>query len=714
MYKTRCFLICAALIAVAAASLQAADDKAAAKKENELKMIAVLQSETTAKAEKAITCKRLAIFGSTDAVPALKPLLADKELASWARIALEAIPGPQADEALRDALESLQGRLAIGTINSIGVRRDAKAVDGLTARLKDNDPEVASAAAVALGKIGNAQATKVLRESLAGASRGVRSAIAEGCILCAERLLAEDKAAEAVEIYDEVRKADLPKQRIVEATRGAILARGADGIPLLVEQLRSKDKKMFQIGLHAARELSEGNVAGVLLAELSGATPQRGALLLAALADCSGSTASPAVVGAAKSGPKQLRIAAIGVLQRTGDASCAPALLQIATDEDAELAQAARTALAEFPDGEIDVTIVAQLRKAKGKMLVVLMEIVGQRQIAATPALIKALADSDATVRRAALTALGKTVELKDLGVLISRVTSPRHAEDTATAVKALSTACVRMPDSNACAAKLVGVMSRVPTKTQCTILDILGAMGGDKALQVIGAAGKDANPELQDTATRLLGGWMSVDAGPVLLDLAKNAPVEKYRIRAIRGYIRLARQFNMPAEQRVQMCVKALETAQRTTEKKLVLREVIGLDRYASPGMLRLALEAGKHPALKDDAARIAMVIAQKISGNSTEARKLLAQMQQGPVKVEIIKAEYGAGAKQKDVTEALRRHVSGSPLIVLPSNYNTSFGGDPASGTVKQLKVQYRIKGKSGEATFPENAAIVLPMPK
>ncbi len=715
MHKTQYFIIAAVLIAVAATSIQAADESAAAKKDNEIKLIAVLTSNTAPRAEKAITCKKLAVFGSADAVPALKRLLADAELASWARIALEAIPGPEADEALRDALGTLQGRLAIGAINSIGVRRDAKAVDTLAGRLDDNDPQVAAAAAVALGKIATAPATKVLRNSLAGASPAVRSAIAEACILCAERLLSEGKAAEAVEIYDMVRTADVPKQRIVEATRGAILARGSDGIPLLVEQLRSEDKRLFRIGLRTARELTEGNVADALLAELERATPARGALLLATLADCSGSTASPAVVKAAKSGPKQVRIAAIGALQRSGDASCAPTLLEIATDEDADLARAARTALAEFPNQELDATIAARLPQAKGALLVVLMEIVGQRQIAATPALINALDDSDATVRRTALTALGETVELKDLEVLISRVTSATHAEDTPAAVKALRAACVRMPDSDACATKLVGAMSGVPTETKCTILDILGAMGGAKALQAIGAAGRDADPELQDAATRVLGGWMSVDAGPVLLDLAKNAPAEKYRIRAIRGYIRLVRQFNMPAEQRVQMCAKALETARRTAEKKLLLQEVIGLDRYASLGMLRLAVEAAKNPALKEDAGRIAMVIAQRIGGNSTDVKTLLAQVGQKPVKIEILKAEFGAGSTQKDVTAAVRQRVGDFPLIILPSpSYNASFGGDPVPGIVKQLKIQYKIDGKVGQATFTENAPILLPTPK
>ena len=136
-----------------------------------------------------------------------------------------------------------KGKLLVGTINSIGVRRDAGAVDLLTGRLKDPDAEVASAAAVALGHIGNAAATKTLRQIVGRRScrRSVRRLPRAAC--CAPNACWPTATqAEAVEIYDEVRRADVPKQRILEATRGAILARKSDGIPLLVEQLRSPDK----------------------------------------------------------------------------------------------------------------------------------------------------------------------------------------------------------------------------------------------------------------------------------------------------------------------------------------------------------------------------------------------------------------------------------------------------------------------------------------
>jgi hypothetical protein len=159
-------------------------------------------------------------------------------------------------------------------------------------------------------------------------------------------------------------------------------------------------------------------------------------------------------------------------------------------------------------------------------------------------------------------------------------------------------------------------------------------------------------------------------------------------------------------------MCEAALDATNRPAEQKLVLAV---LERYPSADTLRVAAKASHSPALKQDAGRVAMAIAQKLGGNSPESQKLLAEIGIEPLNIEIVRAEYGAGSTQKDVTDALKQQLHGLPLINLPSaNYNESFGGDPVPNTPKQLKVQYRINGKPGEVTFDENATILLPMPK
>ena len=699
-----------ALIAASADSARALDGpNASPEKENEL--LVVLGSEASP-AEKAIACKNLAIHGSAKAVPELAKLLPNPQLSSWARIALEAIPGEASDEALRQAADSLEGRLLVGMINSIGFRRDAKAVDSLTSKLQDADAEVASAAAVALGHIGNPAATKSLRTALATAPANVRSAVAEGCVLCAERLHEEGQSVAATEIYDEVRKADVPMQRIIEATRGAILARKQDGIPLLIETFQSTDKKFFQLALGTVREFPGGDVDKALAAEVARATPQRAALMIQAMADRPETVVLAAVLTAAEQGPKQVRMSAIDALRRVGDDSCLTSLLQIAIEDDAELAQSAKETLADLPGQDVDGEIVVLLPTAKGKTYPLLLQLIGQRRVAAVDEVLKALDRPEEDVRSAALIALGETVSLKRLPVLISQVVAPKYPADAPVARQALKAASVRMPDREACAAELATALERSPAATKSTLLEILSDVGGVKALQTLASAAKSKDPQLQDTSSRLLGKWNSVAAAPVLLDLAKTGPEEKYRVRALRGYLGLARKFSMSDQQRADMCQNAFDATRRPAEHKLAL-DVLKL--HPSVAGLKVALTAMKAPDLKSDATAAALIIAQKVDGKGVDVGKLLSEVGLDKVKLEIIKAEYGAGTKQKDVTAVLRKRAGALPLLTLASRtYNASFGGDPAPGVVKRLKIQYRINGKAGEASFAENDLIILPMPE
>jgi HEAT repeat protein len=590
---------------------------------SESELIAILRSDQP-EAEKAIACKYLSVYGGDAAVPELAKLLSNEHLASWSRTALEAIPGPVADEALRKASESLQGLLLVGTINSIGIRRDAAAVDLLAKRLEDKNDEVAAAAAVALGKIGTPAAAPLVRKALAGGSMKVRNAAAEGCILCAEQFLASGKGAEAAQIYEDVRKAEVPRPRMLEATRGVILARGKEGIPLLVEQLRSNDEGLYQIALFTARELPGNEIDKALAAELEKLFPERAALVVATMADRTKTVDLAAVLKAASAGHKQVRLAAIEAVGRVGNATCVAPLLQVAAESDAELAKAAKESLVALPGAAVDKDLAGRLGQAEGKTYPVLIEVVGQRRIDATAALLKALTHSDRTVRNAALMALGNTVSEKYLGVLVKEVVSPASADNADVAKLALKTAAVRMPDREACAAELSSALDKSPVPTTIVLLDILAAVGGTKALAAVGAAGKSPDAALQDASSELLGKWMTPDAGPVLLELAKRSD-NKFQGRSFRGYIRVARQMAMPEPQRVEMCKNALEATRKPEEQKLVL---VVLKQYPSVEMLRLAVKAAQMPELKDDGKEAVKAIADKLPKNNDEVKKLLSQV--------------------------------------------------------------------------------------
>jgi hypothetical protein len=150
---------------------------------------------------RSFVCRELAMIGSAISVPPLAPLLIDDELSVYARNALERIPGPEADKALRDAVAKAKGRTKVGIINSVGVRRDARSVP-LLAKTLSEEPEVAAAAAKALGEIGTTESAKVLDAFRIKAPGSVRPAVADAFLICAERLIASGDRSEAVRLLE--------------------------------------------------------------------------------------------------------------------------------------------------------------------------------------------------------------------------------------------------------------------------------------------------------------------------------------------------------------------------------------------------------------------------------------------------------------------------------------------------------------------------------
>jgi len=375
------------------------------------------------------------------------------------------------------------------------------------------------------------------------------------------------------------------------------------------------------------------------------------------------------------------------------------------------VSQAAMETLESLQGKAVDEQLAARLSEAQGKMRLLLIELAGRRRtVSAAPALWQAADDKDPAVRVAALASLGAVIETADVSKLITRLASTKDDREAAALDKALREACLRAAEREAGAAQLAEALPAADGRVKARILETLSVVGGANSLKAVAEAARSSDEGFRDAAFRVLGQWKSVDAAPVLLELHNAVSEGRLKVRAIRSYIRIARQFDMPAERRAEMCRTALQAADRDEDKRLVLEVLL---RYPSEEMQAIALEAIKVPALKEQASLVLMGMASK-GINRAELGKALAQAGQKPVDLEIVKAEYGAGGKTKDVTAVLRKYAKSYRIIFLPkSGYNENFG-DPAPGSVKQLKIRYRINGKEGDVSLSEGAMIVLPMPK
>jgi hypothetical protein len=236
--------------------------------------------------------------------------------------------------------------------------------------------------------------------------------------------------------------------------------------------------------------------------------------------------------------------------------------------------------------------------------------------------------------------------------------------------------------------------------------------MGGNNALAQVSAAAMSRDSQMQDDGSRLLGKWNSVAAAPSLMKLAVSGPSSKYRVRGMRGYIGVARKFPMPEPQSDAMCRQALEKAARIDEQKLVL-DVLKI--HPSAEGLALAIQAQKIDSLTTDATVAASQIAQKLGGKAGDIASIMKNGGMKPVKLQIVKAAYGADGVSKDVTSVLQKNAGSLPWINFSGRgYNATFGGDPVPGKVKKLTIQYVMDGKQGTASFDENAPILLPRPE
>ena len=194
-------------------------------------LIKMLNDPGSTQFQKSKACMRLAMVGDKAAVPALAALLPDPKFSHYARFALVPIPDASVDDALRTALGTVKGNDLIGVIDSIGQRKDPKAVDALTRLMSVGDQEIALAAIAALGLISGRTATDVLLGGLAKTTDPVRKAVAAACLVSAEEWFLKGDRQQALSLYERLSQTDIPKPIRLAAMNSIILAETSPSRP---------------------------------------------------------------------------------------------------------------------------------------------------------------------------------------------------------------------------------------------------------------------------------------------------------------------------------------------------------------------------------------------------------------------------------------------------------------------------------------------------
>jgi len=624
----RLTLALAALAFVAVGPLYAQEYGSQSRQEA-AKQLAVVESDADVHA-KSEACRRLAVIGGPEVVEPLAAMLGDEKLSHMIRYALEPNPSPAVDDAFRGALAKLKGRPLVGVINSIGVRRDAKAVAVLAGLLKDSDSEVACAAAGSLGRIASPNAATALAAARSTVTtEPLRAAVIDGSLDLAGQRVCSGKTADAVKIYEQLRGEQWPRRARVGALVGLLSAK-SDATALVVQTLSSKDTVLR--GTVIARvPLLKGEGVSARLAELLPKLPADcQAPLISALADRGDQAAMPAIIKAASSDSANVRLAAIRALGKVGDVTCVDLLCKGLADGKGSEAQAAAGSLRLLRGDGVNPAILRAMKTAAPAPRAVLIAVLADRKAEGiTPVLMAGARDRDASVQVAAIKALGRLGTPADLPAIVELLVAAGNDAIRAEAQRTVVLVSRRVSDKSAQADVVVAKLKAAKSdQTKMVLLAAAGEIGGPKAFQAVKAALGEKNAGVKDAAIRALAAWPDAQAIDVLLTLIDDAKTEVHRVLALRGAVGLLASAERPAKQKLGIYKSVLAKANRADDKKLILAGLGGLD---TPAALKVVEGLLGDSGVKGEAELAMLNIADRIAGSAPKAaaaaaRKLIA----------------------------------------------------------------------------------------
>lgn len=565
----------------------------------EKRLIQFLDSDATV-ASKDFICRHLAVIASETSVPVLSKMIQKPATFEMSRCVLEKIPGEKADKILREVLVKTSDEHRIGVINTIGVRRDRKAVRLLIPLL--DDPETVEAAAAALARIGDREGIDALFSAKTTGDEVVRSKVQEALMDVADECLASGKNQAAFLIYRNMAFISERDPIRIAGLNGLSKAAGVGAIPLLLSALTDGEAPVQAAAIKLLVRFQSPSVTKELIKAYSGLPELTKVRLLTAFGEANERASTSFVMGEAKKeGSDPVRAAALQALARLGDASSVALLSATAAESKGPVQEAARSSLYRIQGAEVDQAILAAIPAAALPVKIELVRAIAERGItAASPVLTQALGESQPEVRNAAIKALVEVGTAADVPALLAFLTSTDVGVEREQAGRALAFACRRSGGKG-----LDQVLARYETATGSlvkeTLVGVIGNIGNKEGLPLLRAALKDSDGAVRRAAILALGEWLDAEPVADLLAAAREASLPTHHVLALRGYLKLvALPSDRPGPESVGLVARAIETARDPEMKKAALAV---LPRFVCQEAVDLAAAAAADPAVKAEA---------------------------------------------------------------------------------------------------------------
>lgn len=564
---------------------------------------------------KARLLEELKWIGGEESVGAVSKLLLDKDVYSFAAEALVAL---KAAAPIRSAVGRAAGKNQTALIQALGDLRAAKGVPPVVAALTRADHDARLIAGYAAANSGEPAAVAPMLKAVDTQSAYERSQVIENLLLLARRLGEAGDMAPAKRICQHLLKTQTGDANVhVQCATLLAFAQacGDEAMDEVLAAMGSDNPSIRSTAIEAAIAMRGAKATEHWVQRLETATPASKVGLLSLLARRADAAALPAVLEATKDADAKVRAAAIKTIGAIGDEKAVAPLAALLGAKDSAERAAARGALLQLRGTVASAAIAKAVGQGSPEVRATLLAVLAAREAKDHIGVAVALTgDADRQVARAAVDAVGRLADYKELPVLTKLVVSAEKAASRKAAETALVGACERLPDKRKCVAAVAGTLESAKGQGLASLLRVLGTIGDRTALNVVRTGLKNADAAVQDAALRALADWRTAEPAAELLAYAQKTDKMTHHVIALRGYVRMiGLSSGQSTAERLAMAQKAMAAARRAEEKREVLGAIGGIADPKGFGMV----EPGYQDAgLKNEAALASIRIAQAVAG--------------------------------------------------------------------------------------------------
>lgn len=538
---------------------------AAGRLEAERELLDVAMDSEASLAGRRMACRSLLLCPSEVSAADLAPLLADPDMAHYARAVIEVIPGDVADQVLINALNETEGPLWLGVVDSLGVRKSAAAVEPMAIAAAGDDVERASAGIRALGAIGDVRSFAALSQLDVDGQLDVLRV--ESILNAAQNLVPRHEylPAVAAEMKRFVGDDQSPAVRVA-AYRLLIQSQPDKAAGIIVDLLSSKDSVVRKMGASALDLVgSDENLKQVLTRwnDLPGESKARVLTFMRTEGRFQVLKVARATLNDES---MDARVSAIETIGRFGSSADLKTLFAL-IKEGGVIEEIAVGAISSLPDTKVDAKLIAEFRRESSPVRSQLAGVFPVRNdIGALPVLLDVAAKADGRFRANIYRAIGSLGGSDLVPVLLER----RSASDSSArlSIERAVVAIGRRLDDGQVVSMLIASWPGSNEDENASVIRMVGAIGDSAGLAFLIPLANEASPNavVLDALCR----WKTADVLPTLKGIVERKDLsDGERRSAWQGILRLNMEFGWQhRDTQIEWAGVLLETAMSNDDR--------------------------------------------------------------------------------------------------------------------------------------------------